>query len=100
METLYAARDAFFWWTGVWATVTLCNRAVRVLTARPKRRGEPADNARDHEQYRREFARTMAELGREFLEGFDQGHADGTPDVVETPETAEADHAETGSDEN
>ncbi len=32
METLYAIRDAFFWWAGVWATVTIVNsRLSRVL---------------------------------------------------------------------
>lgn len=38
MEKLYAVRDAFFWWTGVWATVTLANHGVRnfLRKRRPK----------------------------------------------------------------
>ena len=44
METLYAIRDAYFWWVGVWATVVYgtigVNRAWRMfqhwLTRREK----------------------------------------------------------------
>ena len=28
MKKWYAIRDAFFWWVGVWATVTLANHGV------------------------------------------------------------------------
>lgn len=28
MEYLYAIRDAFFWWAGVWATITLVNHGA------------------------------------------------------------------------
>lgn len=28
MDYLYGIRDSFFWWTGVWATVTLVNHGV------------------------------------------------------------------------
>ena len=76
MEKLYAIRDAFFWWAGVWASVTLGNHAI--CTALKRRRREK----REHEyvQWKREFA--------EFL--FSEG---ATPDGAETDEpeeTAEA----------
>lgn len=31
MEVLYEIRDAFFWWAGVWATITLANHGVKHL---------------------------------------------------------------------
>ena len=76
MEKLYAIRDAFFWWAGVWASVTLGNHAI--CTALKRRRREK----REHEyvQWKREFA--------EFL--FSE---DATPESAETDEpeeTAEA----------
>ena len=76
MEKLYAIRDAFFWWTGVWAAVTLGNHAV--CTALKRRRREKRE--REYAQWKREFA--------EFLFGEDT-----TPEGAETDEpeeTAEA----------
>ena len=72
MENLYAIRDAFFWWAGVWASVTLGNHAI--CTALKRRRREK----REHEyvQWKREFA--------EFL--FSE---DATPGGAETDEPEE-----------
>ena len=72
METLYAIRDAFFWWAGIWATVTLGNRAVN--KALKRRRHE--ERERMYAQWRREFA--------EFL--FSE---DATPEGAETDEPEE-----------
>lgn len=47
METLYAIRDAVFWWAGVWATVTLGNHAVSNALKRRQRE--------ERAQWRREF---------------------------------------------
>ena len=81
MENLYAIRDAFFWWAGVWASVTLGNHAI--CTALKRRRREK----REHEyvQWKREFA--------EFL--FSEG---ATPDGAETDEATEPEAAPENSE--
>ena len=72
MEDLYAIRDAFFWWAGVWATVTLGNHAICTALKRRRRK----EREREYAQWRREFA--------EFL--FSE---DATPDGAETDEPEE-----------
>ena len=85
MEKLYAIRDAFFWWAGVWASVTLGNHAVCTALKRRRRK------EREHEyaQWRRGFA--------EFLFS-----ADTKPEGAETnepEETAKATEPETATEE-
>ena len=85
MEKLYAIRDAFFWWAGVWATITVGNHAICTALKRRRRK------EREHEyaQWRREFA--------EFLFG-----KDATPEGAETDEleeTAEVTEPETATEE-
>ena len=85
MDKLYVIRDAFFWWAGVWASVTLGNHAI--CTALKRRRREKRE--REYVQWKREFA--------EFL--FSE---DATPDGAETDEpeeTAEATEPETATEE-
>ena len=41
MENLIAIRDAFFWWAGVWATVTAVNHAWVVTMRRYRRETKP-----------------------------------------------------------
>ena len=72
MENLYAVRDAFFWWAGVWATVTLGNRAISKALSRRRRE--------EHAQWKREF---MAFLFS----------ADARPEGAETGEPKEAEAA-------
>ena len=54
MENLYAIRDAFFWWAGVWATVTLGNRAVNKALSR-RRRDRSEEREREYAQWKRTF---------------------------------------------
>ena len=85
MEKWIVFRDAFFWWTGVWATVTLGNHAV--CAALKRRRREKRE--REYAQWRQEFA--------EFLFG-----KDATPEGAETDEleeTAEVTEPETATEE-
>ena len=72
MEKWIAFRDAFFWWAGVWATVTLGNHAI--CTALKRRRREKREH--EYAQWKREFA--------EFL--FSE---DATPEGAETDEPEE-----------
>ena len=72
MEKWIAFRDAFFWWAGVWATVTLGNHAI--CTALKRRRREEREH--EYAQWKREFA--------EFLFG-----EDATPEGAETDEPEE-----------
>ena len=71
MDNLYAIRDAFFWWAGVYATVTLCNRAIGALmgyTERRKNRNcedEEPRKGQGHEAYQREFMENMREIHTE-----------------------------------
>ena len=86
MENLYAIRDAFFWWVGVWATVTLGNHAI--CTALKRRRREKREH--EYAQWKREFA--------EFL--FSE---DATPEGAETDEpeeTAEDTEPETAPEDS
>ena len=76
MEKLYIIRDAFFWWAGVWASVTLGNHAICTAL---KRRGREK-REREYVQWKREFA--------EFL--FSE---DATPEDAETAEATETEAA-------
>ena len=71
MDKLYAIRDAFFWWVGVWATVTVANhRVFRTL------------REREYARYREEFVAEM------------ESWRDDEPEETETaPEKPEADNA-------
>lgn len=60
METLYALRDAFFWWVGVCATVTLGNRAINRFAERRVQR-----KARNHKEYQREFLVNIQQIHAE-----------------------------------
>ena len=81
MEKLYAIRDAFFWWAGVWATVTLGNHAVsKALSRRRCDRNE--ERKREYAQWRRTFIAFL----------FD---ADATPDGAESDKPEET---ETGTE--
>ena len=84
MEKLYAIRDAFFWWAGVWASVTLGNHAICTALKRRRRK----EREREYAQWRREFA--------EFL--FSE---DATPEGAETdePEETAATEPETATEE-
>ena len=76
MEDLCAIRDAFFWWAGVWASVTLGNHAV--CTALKRRRREKREH--EYAQWKREFVAFLFS-------------ADARPDGAETdkPEETETD---------
>ena len=38
MEKWIAIRDAFFWWAGVWASITLANRTIALAIPRYRRK--------------------------------------------------------------
>ena len=78
MENLYAIRDAFFWWAGVWASVTLGNHAI--CTALKRRRREKREH--EYAQWKRTFIAFL----------FD---ADARPDGAETDKPEET---ETGAE--
>lgn len=78
MDKLYVIRDAFFWWAGVWATVTMCNRAIRNI--RVRRDGRKRE---EHEQYSKEF---FAEMQRRHAE-------EDAEKAKEAPEESEAGNA-------
>lgn len=71
MEKWYAIRDAFFWWAGVWATVTLGNRAIGALMGYSEQRksrnyeDEEPRKGQSHEEYQREFMDNMQKIHAE-----------------------------------
>ena len=38
MEKLIVIRDCVFWWTGVWASITLANRTIALAIPRYRRK--------------------------------------------------------------
>ena len=85
MEKWIAFRDAFFWWAGVWASVTLGNHAI--CTALKRRRREK--RKREYAQWRLGFA--------EFL--FSEDTRPEGAETDEPEETAEATEPETATEE-
>ena len=93
MEKLYTIRDAFFWWAGVWASVTLGNHAI--CTALKRRRREK--RKREYAQWRLGFAEFLfSEDTRP--EGAETDEPEETAEVTE-PEAAPEDSEAVNADE-
>lgn len=94
MENLYAVRDAFFWWAGVWASVTLGNRAICMALKRRRRE----ERKREYAQWRQEFAAFLFSAdarpeGAETGESKEPEAATETEESAEQPETTNGDGA-------